>query len=44
MAELRPLPSRPRRVGIDRGMGLPVSFFEPLPGAFLDRLEGEDTS
>ena len=46
IAELRPLPSRPRqerRVGIDRGMELPPSFFEPLPDALLDRFEGKDT-
>ena len=45
IAELRPLPSRPRRerrVGIDRGMELPASFFDPLPDALLDRFEGED--
>ena len=45
IAELRALPSRPRRerrVGIDRGMELPASFFEPLPDTLLDRFEGED--
>ena len=45
IAELRPLPSRPhreRRVGIDRGMELPASFFEPLPDVLLDCFEGKD--
>ena len=45
IAEIRPLPSRPRRerrVGIDRGMELPASFFEPLPDTLLDCFEGED--
>lgn len=35
IAEIRPLHKRPRelrRVGIDRGMQVPASFFEPLPG------------
>ena len=35
IAEIRPLPKRrrePRPVGIDRGMQVPASFFEPLPG------------
>ena len=34
VAELRPLPlerKAPRRTGIDRGMKIPDSFFEPLP-------------
>ena len=46
IAELRPLPSRPRRerrVGIDRGMELPGSFFEPLPDALLTKFEAEHT-
>ena len=46
IAEIRPLPNRPRqerRVGIDRGMELPTSFFEPLPDALLSRFEGENT-
>ena len=45
IAELRPLPSRPRRkrrVGIDRGMELPTSFFEPLPDELLNRFEGDN--
>lgn len=35
IAEIRPLPKRPRElrpIGIDRGMQVPASFFEPLPG------------
>ena len=34
IAEIRPVPQSPaelRPVGIDRGMTLPQSFFEPLP-------------
>jgi len=34
IAEIRPLPKPPsglRPVGIDRGMSIPASFFEPLP-------------
>ena len=44
IAEIRPLPRRPRRerpVGIDRGIELPDSFFEPLPDALLDAFEGQ---
>jgi len=43
VAEIRPLrklPEKPRRVGIDRGMTVPASFFEPLPDALLDAFEG----
>ena len=43
VAEIRPLPKRPaeqRRVGIDRGMSVPASFFEPLPEDLLDAFEG----
>ena len=43
VAEIRPLPKRPReqrRVGIDRGMSVPASFFEPLPDDLLDAFEG----
>jgi len=46
IAEFRPLSSRPRRgrrVGINRGMELPESFFEPLPDALLTRFEAEHT-
>jgi len=43
IAELRPVPERPTRarpVGIDRGMIVPSSFFEPLPDELLDAFEG----
>lgn len=43
IAEIRPLPRRPeqmRPLGIDRGMELPESFFEPLPEDLLDAFEG----
>ena len=43
VAELRPVPKRPARtrpVGIDRGMVIPASFFEPLPDDLLDAFEG----
>ena len=43
IAEIRPLPKRldePRPVGIDRGMRIPASFFEPLPDDLLDAFEG----
>lgn len=43
IAELRPVPKRPghpRPVGIDRGMAIPVSFFDPLPHDLLDAFEG----
>ncbi len=39
VAEIRPLrtePAEPRPIGIDRGMSVPDSFFEPLP----DDLQG----
>jgi prevent-host-death family protein len=45
IAEIRSLRKRPeklRRVGIDRGMTVPPSFFEPLPEALLDAFEGRD--
>ncbi len=38
IAEIRPLPKLPRKerpVGIDRGMKVPNSFFEPLPDETL---------
>lgn len=44
IAEIRAVPRRPqqpRRLGIDRTMVVPRSFFEPLPGALLDSFEGE---
>jgi len=43
IAEIRPLPKPPsglRPVGIDRGMSIPVSFFEPLPQDLLDAFQG----
>jgi antitoxin (DNA-binding transcriptional repressor) of toxin-antitoxin stability system len=43
VAEIRPLPRRetePRPVGIDRGMRVPESFFEPLPEGLLEDFEG----
>ena len=45
IAELRPVPKRPSRtrpVGIDRGMIVPSSFFEPLPDELLDAFEGDE--
>ena len=44
VAEIRPVtrpPSGPRPVGIDRGMTLPSTFFEPLPEDLLDAFEGK---
>ena len=38
IAEIRPIPVPPKRkrpVGIDRGMSVPDSFFEPLPDDLL---------
>lgn len=43
VAEIRPLPQPlrdPRPVGIDRGMEVPASFFEPLPDDLLAAFEG----
>ncbi len=43
IAELRGLPKQrqgQRPVGLDRGMRLPASFFEPLPEDLLDAFEG----
>lgn len=34
------LPAQPRPVGIDHGMVIPASFFEPLPRVLLDGFEG----
>ena len=45
VAEIRPIPRpsiEPRPVGIDRGMKIPASFFEPLPDALVDAFEGVD--
>ena len=47
MAEIRPVakPSTETRpVGIDRGMTVPSSFFEPLPDDVLDSFEGKQGS
>lgn len=47
IAEIRPLPQQPRKlrpVGIDEGMEIPDSFFEPLPEDLLRAFEGEDES
>lgn len=43
VAEIQPLPQPPRNlrpVGIDRGMKVPASFFEPLPDDLLTAFEG----
>ena len=43
IAEIRPVPKpcvEERPVGIDRGMIVPASFFEPLPDDLLDAFEG----
>lgn len=43
VAEIRPLPQPLRSlrpVGIDRGMEVPASFFEPLPDGLLAAFEG----
>ncbi|WP_419938623.1 type II toxin-antitoxin system Phd/YefM family antitoxin [Candidatus Palauibacter sp.] len=43
IAEIRPLraaPERERPIGIDRGMTVPASFFEPLPDEVLRAFEG----
>lgn len=42
IAEIRPIrqpPKKQRPVGIDRGMKIPASFFEPLPEEILDAFE-----
>ena len=47
IAEIRPLPRPPtaeRPVGIDRGMVVPKSFFEPLPDDLLDAFDGGEAS
>ena len=44
VAEIRPLPQllrNKRPVGIDRGMMIPASFFEPLPDDLIAAFEGE---
>ena len=43
IAEIRPVPApqvQERPVGIDHGMEVPSSFFEPLPEDALDAFEG----
>ena len=43
IAELRPIPapaSKSLPLGVDRGMKVPDSFFEPLPDDLLDAFEG----
>ena len=45
IAEIRPLPLPPKKerpVGIDRGMRIPPSFFEPLPERELRDFEGSE--
>ena len=45
IAEIRALPRparEPRPVGIDRGMTIPATFFEPLPDDLLAAFEGDD--
>ena len=47
VAEIRPVPKPPaetRPTGIDRGMTLPATFFEPLPDDLLDAFEGKQGS
>jgi len=47
IAEIRPIPrspEAPRPVGIDRGMTVPASFFEPLPDDLLDAFDGGEAS
>ena len=42
IAEIRPDPgscTEERPIGIDRGMTIPASFFEPLPDDILDAFE-----
>ena len=44
VAEIRPLPkppAKPRPLGIDHGMMIPPSFFEPLPQHMLDAFQGD---
>ena len=44
IAEIRALPKpleEPRPVGIDRGMTVPPSFFEPLPDEIIDAFESD---
>ncbi len=44
VAELRPITQTTagqRPVGIDRGMEIPESFFEPLPSGLIEAFEGK---
>ena len=44
IAEIRPIAKRSRKlraVGIDRGMAIPASFFEPLPDDMMAALRGD---
>ena len=44
IAEIRPVRKRsqePRPVGIDRGMTVPESFFEPLPDDIMAAFRGD---
>ena len=46
IAEIRPLAKRSRElrsVGVDRGMTIPDSFFEPLPGDVMVAFRGNPT-
>jgi prevent-host-death family protein len=46
IAEIRPIAPRPttrRPTGMDRGLRVPQSFFEPLPDDVLAPFEGADT-
>ncbi len=45
IAEIRAisrLPDKLRPVGIDRGMTVPPSFFEPLPDTLLNAFDGSE--
>lgn len=47
VAEIRALPQplrEKRPVGIDRGMAVAASFFDPLPDSLLDAFEGGNDS
>ena len=44
IAEIRPIPKSPtklRPVGIDRGVTIPPSFFEPLPRELIAAFQGD---
>ena len=44
IAELRPITERPavqRPIGIDRGMSISDSFFDPLPADLIEAFEGK---